>query len=64
MLHGEIKQTEKYQAFHNRVVAECVRLMGEQNREFFDKQCDYIEEFLAGDEPYDVAISQQECLNG
>ena len=62
-LRSEIKQAVEYQAFHKRVVAECVLLMGEQNREFFDKQCDYIEEFLASDEPYDVAISQQECLD-
>ena len=59
-----IKQSEEYKAYHARVVAECVQLMGEQCRGFFDKQCDYLGEFAEGDDPRDVAISQQECLDG
>ena len=50
-----------YQHYHDRVVEECVRLMGEQNRQFFDEVCDYIPEYLEGIEPREVALAQQEA---
>lgn len=57
-----LKETPEYQAYHRRVVEACVELMGEQAREFFDKQCDFIEQFAAGDEPEDVAVEERANL--
>ena len=57
-----IKQSKAYQDYHARVVSECVRLMGELNRIFFDEVCDYVEEFNNGTDPEEVAFQQQESV--
>jgi hypothetical protein len=51
-----------YEEYHRRVVEECVKIMGEKNREFFDKVCSYHEEYEAGELPEDVANYQYESL--
>lgn len=55
-------ESPEYRVFHRAVVAECVRLMGDEALVFFDQQCDYLEEFERGDIPEDVARAQYEAL--
>jgi len=57
-----VKHTRLYRAYHCNVVNECVRLMGENNRAFFDFECDYLEEFIEGTAPAAVAAAQQESI--
>lgn len=58
-----LKLTPQYQAYHNRVVEACVKLMGEHVRLFFSEQCDYLQEFLENEDPEDVAYTQWEHLD-
>ncbi len=51
-----------YDLYHAKVVAACVRLMGESVREFFNTQCTFIEEFNDDEDPDDVALHQRESL--
>lgn len=59
---SEVKATPEYQSYHQQVVAACVADMGEQVREFFDKECDYLDEFTEGRSPEDVAQDQRDSL--
>jgi hypothetical protein len=61
---GTPKLAREYGAYHRKVVEACVRLMGEAYREFFDKQCDYVEECAQGIPPEDVARGRQRSFLG
>jgi hypothetical protein len=52
----------EYSAYHTKVVDACAALMGENQRQFFDEQCDYFEEFERNEEPDEVAWAQWEAL--
>jgi hypothetical protein len=56
------ERTPEYRTYHQRVVEACVALMGEENRDFFDDECDYFDEFHAGTLPEDVAREQWESI--
>lgn len=45
-----------YQEYRKQVVDECTRING--NREFWETQCSFEEEFTRGDDPIDVAAEQ------
>ena len=57
-----IKATPAYKIYHQKVVSECVKLMGEHNREFFDLECDYIDEYLDKRDPAEVAQDQLDAF--
>lgn len=57
----DVKASPEYQKYHQLVVTECVRITGEHNREFFDKICDYIDDFKEGTPPEEVARHQWEA---
>jgi hypothetical protein len=58
----ETKRTPEYEAFHQKVVGACVKIMGEEHREFFDMECDYLDEFAEGLDPDEVAQAQYDAL--
>lgn len=55
-------RTPEYETYHAAVVAACVKLMGEEHREFFNVQCDYFDEYDAMLTPEEVAKQQYEAL--
>lgn len=57
-----ILESPEYKAYHQLVVTECVRLMGERVREFFDKQCDYLEGFEEKRPAEEEAYAQWEAM--
>ncbi|MDE2232991.1 MAG: hypothetical protein KGJ90_02555 [Patescibacteria group bacterium] len=59
MTDDEIFQSEKYQAYHKKVVDACVKIMSGEIRAFFDAM-DYIENFKEGDDPEEVAATNVE----
>ena len=59
----DTKGSVEYQVYHAKVVEACVARMGEKNRNIFNQECDYIEEFMRNDDPDEVAIAQQEALS-
>ena len=56
------ERTIEYEAYHKKVVEACVVLMTENAREFFDKECDYFDEFERGDDPDEVAQNQLDAM--
>ena len=56
------KSNPEYQRYHKQVVEACVRLIGERCRQFFDTQCDFLEEFNSEQDPEEVAQDQLESL--
>lgn len=52
-----------YMEYHRAVVAECVRLMGEQNRGFFDQGCTYEEGFREKRPAEEEAYAQFEAMS-
>jgi hypothetical protein len=52
-----MKRIDEYQIYHQRVVEECVDLMGEDCREFYDHET-YFDEFGQSTHPYQVAQEQ------
>jgi hypothetical protein len=59
---SDVKSSPQYQVYHEQVVEACAKLMGEQVRDFFDKQCDYLEEFMEGADPEEVAQAQYDAV--
>lgn len=57
-----VLESVEYKEYHQAVVTECVRLMGEHVREFFDEQCDYLEGFQEGRPAEEEAYSQWESI--
>jgi hypothetical protein len=55
LVYGLVKQTPEYKEYAKRVVELCVELSGEHNRTFWEKECDWFEPFLAGDDAYETA---------
>lgn len=51
-----------YSVYHRDVVEECVKLLGELNRPFFDQQCTYEEGFAEGRPAAEEAEAQYEAL--
>lgn len=51
-----------YLEYHAKVVQACCNLMGEQHREFFDKECSYESELAEGLTPEECAEAQYEAL--
>ena len=54
--------TPEYVAYHKAVVDACVALTAEEHRAFWDRECDYFDEFAEGLSPEDVAQSQLDSL--
>lgn len=57
-----VTRLEEYQEYHRRVVEECVELMGEDSREFYEKQCTYFDEWEQGVHPRQVAQEQLDAM--
>ena len=55
-------RTPEYERYHAQVVEACVKLMGEEHREFFNVQRDYFDEYDAMLTPEEVAKQQFEAL--
>lgn len=59
-------KTSGYIEYHKSVVEACVKLMGEEHREFFDKVCSYEEQFTEEGgprSPDEVAQDQADCID-
>lgn len=58
-----VSWTSEYAAYHDVVVEGCVRLFASHGvREFFERECDYFEEFHEGLSPADCAQAQLDAL--
>jgi len=55
-------ETPEYEAYRAKVIEECVKLMGEQNRDFFTTQCSWEEPFEENRDPAEVANDEYEAL--
>jgi hypothetical protein len=53
-----MQRTREYEIYHARVVEACAELMGEDSREFYDRECTYFEEFEQNIPPFQVAQDQ------
>lgn len=56
------KEGPEYEAYHRKVVDACAALMGEEHRNFFDRECSYVDEFKEGQDPEEVAQNQYDAL--
>lgn len=52
---ASVRFSPEYLTYHAAVVEACVALAGEDTRHFWDKQCDYVEDYEAGTLPEEVA---------
>ncbi len=62
MTDDEIFQSEEYKAYHKEVVDNCVEIMSERARKFFDG-CDYLEAFKNKVDAWDEAQENVDALD-
>ena len=62
MTDDEIFQSEEYKIYHKKVVDNCVEIMADRVRKFFDS-CDYLEAFKKKVDPWDEAQENVDALD-